>query len=65
MLEEAMHLLNSEFHREEFVEEAKCGGGPATVAGHPGLHMVYVVVYLVYYLMVRLKPEQLFEIIAR
>jgi hypothetical protein len=64
VLEEAMHLLNSELHGEEFVEEAECRGGPTAVSSHPRLHMVHLVVNLVYDFMVRFKPEQLLKIIT-
>lgn len=63
MLEQPVHLLNSELHGEELVEEAEGGRGPAAVAGHPGLDVVDLVVDLVHNLVVGLELVELLEVI--
>lgn len=63
MLEQPVHLLDGELHGEELVEEAEGGGGPAAVAGHPGLDVVHLVVDLVDHLVVGLVLEELLEVV--
>ena len=63
VLEQAVHLLDGELHGEELVEEAEGGGGPAAVAGHPGLDVVDLVVDFVDHLVVGLELVELLEVV--
>jgi hypothetical protein len=47
VLEQPLHLVDSDLHGEELVEEAEGAGGAAAVAHHPRLDVVDLVVDLV------------------
>lgn len=63
MLQKSMHLLDSEFHCEELVQETKCCGRTSAISSHPWFHMINLVVDLIYNFMVSLQSVKFFEII--
>lgn len=65
VLQNPVHLLDSQLHSEELVEQAKCSGGSTAIPGHPRLHVIDLVVDLVDHFMVCLQPVKLFEIVRR
>lgn len=65
MLQQAMHLLDSEFHGEEFVQETVSCGRTTAVSTHPRLHMANLVVDFINDLMISLETIKLFEIVRR
>lgn len=65
MLQQTMHLFDSKLHREEFIEKTKCCGRTSTVAGHPWLHMIDLIVNLINNFVVSLQSVKLFKIIRR
>lgn len=64
MLQEAVHLLDGEFHGEELVKQAKCSGRSSAISGHPRLDVVDLIVNLVDDFMIGLQPVKLLEVIG-